>query len=440
MALFFAPAANLVMSSVRPSEQGIASGANNALREVGGALGIAVLAIDLRGPGRLRDRARPSSTASGPPWSSARRVVALRGRRGPADTRPPVRPAPARTPRGRPRSWRRPSPTERRRTARTRAYGPDVHRRGRTHAWYACLVRCRLGCQWGLVVLARAGTPRRPPRPADHLPARRPRRPADHRDDRRRGDRRRPRGRRLRHAAAGHRRRLEPGHRRQGLRGDGPAHRHHRLRPRRDGAGAGRRRGVDRRRRPHRRGRARRHRVPRRHPRLRGRHPDPERRARTARRCPRTITEVSPTTAERARRSPSPPPTAPSPTATAASRPTPSATSSCASASSWRTRAGCRRRSSTPRRPAPSASSPATGCRWPPPARPCCKLRAGKGMVLDPEDHDTWSAGLLLHQPDPRRTPSSPRSTRAWRSGSAPTPRRPPTRRGRAAPRPPRPG
>ncbi|MCH0568680.1 DHA2 family efflux MFS transporter permease subunit [Streptomyces sp. MUM 136J] len=43
MALFFAPASNLVMSSVRPAEQGIASGANNALREVGGALGIAVM-------------------------------------------------------------------------------------------------------------------------------------------------------------------------------------------------------------------------------------------------------------------------------------------------------------------------------------------------------------------------------------------------------------
>ncbi|MEU8626973.1 MFS transporter [Streptomyces sp. NPDC048669] len=44
MALYFAPAASLVMSSVRPGEQGIASGANNALREVGGALGVAVLA------------------------------------------------------------------------------------------------------------------------------------------------------------------------------------------------------------------------------------------------------------------------------------------------------------------------------------------------------------------------------------------------------------
>ncbi|MDG9727580.1 MFS transporter [Streptomyces sp. DH41] len=43
MALFFAPASALVMSSVVPKEQGIASGANNALREVGGALGIAVM-------------------------------------------------------------------------------------------------------------------------------------------------------------------------------------------------------------------------------------------------------------------------------------------------------------------------------------------------------------------------------------------------------------
>ncbi|WP_254398759.1 MFS transporter [Streptomyces sp. AC602_WCS936] len=43
MALFFAPASALVMSSVVQAEQGIASGANNALREVGGALGIAVM-------------------------------------------------------------------------------------------------------------------------------------------------------------------------------------------------------------------------------------------------------------------------------------------------------------------------------------------------------------------------------------------------------------
>ena len=42
--MYFAPSANLVMGSVKPSEQGIASGTNNALRELGGALGIAILA------------------------------------------------------------------------------------------------------------------------------------------------------------------------------------------------------------------------------------------------------------------------------------------------------------------------------------------------------------------------------------------------------------
>ncbi|ANB07969.1 MFS transporter [Streptomyces ambofaciens] len=44
MALYFAPASALVMAGVTAKEQGIASGANNALREVGGALGIAVMA------------------------------------------------------------------------------------------------------------------------------------------------------------------------------------------------------------------------------------------------------------------------------------------------------------------------------------------------------------------------------------------------------------
>ncbi|MGI8478804.1 MAG: DHA2 family efflux MFS transporter permease subunit [Gaiellaceae bacterium] len=44
MALFFAPVANVVLSAVRPDEEGKASGANNAIREVGGVLGVAVLA------------------------------------------------------------------------------------------------------------------------------------------------------------------------------------------------------------------------------------------------------------------------------------------------------------------------------------------------------------------------------------------------------------
>jgi EmrB/QacA subfamily drug resistance transporter len=44
MALVFAPAANAVLSSVRPDEAGQASGATNTIREVGGVLGVAVLA------------------------------------------------------------------------------------------------------------------------------------------------------------------------------------------------------------------------------------------------------------------------------------------------------------------------------------------------------------------------------------------------------------
>ncbi len=44
MALFFAPVANVVLSAVRRQEEGKASGTNNAIREVGGVLGVAVLA------------------------------------------------------------------------------------------------------------------------------------------------------------------------------------------------------------------------------------------------------------------------------------------------------------------------------------------------------------------------------------------------------------
>jgi MFS family permease len=44
MALFFAPVANVVLSAVRPAEEGKASGTNNSIREVGGVLGVAVLA------------------------------------------------------------------------------------------------------------------------------------------------------------------------------------------------------------------------------------------------------------------------------------------------------------------------------------------------------------------------------------------------------------
>jgi EmrB/QacA subfamily drug resistance transporter len=44
MALVFSPVANAVLSAVQPHEAGQASGANNAIRELGGVLGVAVLA------------------------------------------------------------------------------------------------------------------------------------------------------------------------------------------------------------------------------------------------------------------------------------------------------------------------------------------------------------------------------------------------------------
>ena len=62
MALFFAPVANAVLSSVRPEEEGQASGAANAIRELGGVFGVAVLASVFAHAGELRARTRASST------------------------------------------------------------------------------------------------------------------------------------------------------------------------------------------------------------------------------------------------------------------------------------------------------------------------------------------------------------------------------------------
>ena len=58
-------------------------------------------------------------------------------------------------------------------------------------------------------------------------------------------------------------------------------------------------------------------------------------------------------------------------------------------------RAGAR----TPSWPAPSASSSASGRRWPTSATRCWGCARGKGMVLDPADHDTWSAGSFFTNP-----------------------------------------
>ena len=43
MSMFFVPVGTVVLGSVRPQEQGLASGANNAIRELGGGFGVAVL-------------------------------------------------------------------------------------------------------------------------------------------------------------------------------------------------------------------------------------------------------------------------------------------------------------------------------------------------------------------------------------------------------------
>ena len=51
MALVFAPAANAVLGAVRPEEAGQASGANNAIRELGGVLGVAVFGAVFTGAG-----------------------------------------------------------------------------------------------------------------------------------------------------------------------------------------------------------------------------------------------------------------------------------------------------------------------------------------------------------------------------------------------------
>ena len=79
MGLFFAPIANVVLSAVRPEEEGKASGANNAIREIGGVFGVAVLASIFAANGsyahRPGVRRRDAARAAG-------RRRRRRGRRG----------------------------------------------------------------------------------------------------------------------------------------------------------------------------------------------------------------------------------------------------------------------------------------------------------------------------------------------------------------------
>ncbi|MFE0627792.1 DHA2 family efflux MFS transporter permease subunit [Streptomyces sp. NPDC058864] len=76
MAMYFAPSANIVMGSVRPEEQGIASGANNALREVGGALGVATLAAVFSAQGGYESATRFVDGLAPALWVGAAAVAA----------------------------------------------------------------------------------------------------------------------------------------------------------------------------------------------------------------------------------------------------------------------------------------------------------------------------------------------------------------------------
>ena len=64
-----------------------------------------------------------------------------------------------------------------------------------------------------------------------------------------------------------------------------------------------------------------------------------------------------------------------------------------------RARGGSRSRCATPSSRARSASRSATARRCTRCARPCCALRRGKGMVIDPADPDSVSAGSFFTNP-----------------------------------------
>ena len=76
MAMFWAPVSNVVLSAVKPEEEGQASGANNAIRELGGVFGIAVLASVFSAYGGYRSPDTFVSGMNAAVWIGAS-VVAL---------------------------------------------------------------------------------------------------------------------------------------------------------------------------------------------------------------------------------------------------------------------------------------------------------------------------------------------------------------------------
>jgi EmrB/QacA subfamily drug resistance transporter len=76
MSLFFAPVANMVLGSVRRDQEGIASGANNAIRELGGVFGVAVLGAVFSAHGSYASGASFVSGMAPAAWVGAAAVAA----------------------------------------------------------------------------------------------------------------------------------------------------------------------------------------------------------------------------------------------------------------------------------------------------------------------------------------------------------------------------
>jgi hypothetical protein len=97
MAMFFAPVATMVLGTVDRTEEGIASGATNALRELGGVFGVAVLASVFSAHGGYAsgqafvDGLRPAVAVGAAGVALAAVAIALvpRLRRAPATLREP---------------------------------------------------------------------------------------------------------------------------------------------------------------------------------------------------------------------------------------------------------------------------------------------------------------------------------------------------------------
>ncbi|NKX89480.1 MFS transporter [Nocardia coubleae] len=76
MGLFFAPVANLVLGAVTKQNEGIASGTNNAFREIGGVIGVAVLSSVFISAGSFADGQRFVAGLAPALWVGACLVMA----------------------------------------------------------------------------------------------------------------------------------------------------------------------------------------------------------------------------------------------------------------------------------------------------------------------------------------------------------------------------